>query len=183
VLNDVEEGLKRVMSIISDLRMFTHPDVSSQDLVEVTEIVAPALRFLSNDWKDSVRIEQKLTERQAIWANKNKLIHVTTNLLQNAIDALKSKTFPEGETPAIWIESRLEDDKSILVFRDNGPGIDAEHVGKIFDPFFTTKDVGKGMGLGLSICYRIVQEYGGKILVKTELGKYCEFTLEFPAKR
>ena len=57
-----------------------------------------------------------------------------------------------------------------------------EHLDKIFDPFFTTKDVGEGMGLGLSICYRIVQEYDGRISVKTEPGKFCEFTLEFPAK-
>jgi two-component system sensor histidine kinase PhcS len=56
------------------------------------------------------------------------------------------------------------------------------HVGKIFDPFFTTKDVGEGMGLGLSICYSIVQEYGGNISVKTEPGIFCEFTLEFPVK-
>jgi two-component system sensor histidine kinase PhcS len=66
--------------------------------------------------------------------------------------------------------------------RDNGPGIDAQHLDKIFDPFFTTKDVGEGMGLGLSICYRIVQENEGRISVKTEVGKYCEFTLEFPIK-
>jgi signal transduction histidine kinase len=69
-----------------------------------------------------------------------------------------------------------------LSIRDNGTGIDPKHVGKIFDPFFTTKDVGEGMGLGLSISYSIVQEYGGKISVKTEMGKFCEFTLEFPVK-
>ena len=71
---------------------------------------------------------------------------------------------------------------SILSVRDNGTGIDPKHLDKIFDPFFTTKDVGEGMGLGLSICYSIVQEYGGKISVKTEPGKFCEFTLEFPVK-
>ena len=53
---------------------------------------------------------------------------------------------------------------------------------KIFDPFFTTKDVGEGMGLGLSICYRIVEGYQGQITVKSEPGKFCEFTLEFPIK-
>ena len=64
--------------------------------------------------------------------------------------------------------------------RDNGQGIAPEIIGKVFDPFFTTKDVGEGMGLGLSICYRIMQEAKGRITVRTELGKLCEFKLEFP---
>jgi two-component system sensor histidine kinase PhcS len=71
---------------------------------------------------------------------------------------------------------------SIVTVRDNGPGIKSENVGKIFDPFFTTKDVGEGMGLGLSICYRIVRGYEGRIAVRSEVGKFCEFTLEFPVK-
>jgi C4-dicarboxylate-specific signal transduction histidine kinase len=109
------------------------------------------------------------------------LIHVLTNLLQNSLDALKKKSF-ENEKPTIWIDGRLENGHSILKIRDNGPGIGEENLDKIFDPFFTTKDVGEGMGLGLSICYRIVQEYEGKITVATERGKFCEFALEFPAK-
>ena len=161
--------------------MFTHPDTESRDQVEVPEVVAAALRFLSNEWKDKVRLEQHLAEHQTIWANKNKLIHVLVNLLQNSIDALKGKSFM-NEQPTIRIEGRLEPGKSIVVVRDNGTGISAEHLDKIFDPFFTTKDVGEGMGLGLAICYRIVQECEGRILVRTEPGKYCEFTLEFPAK-
>jgi len=182
ILTDVEDGLKRVQTIVSDLRMFTHPSTEQVDAVPVAEVVTPALRFLSNEWRDAVQIEQQLPEHQTIWANKNKLIQVLVNLLQNSLDALKSKSFAPDEKPTIRIEGRIENGHSILSVRDNGEGIDARHLDKIFDPFYTTKDVGEGMGLGLSICYSIVQECGGRIAVKTEPGKFCEFTLEFPVK-
>ena len=182
VLTDVEEGLKRVQTIVSDLRMFTHPNTDLLDPVPVAEVLTPALRFLSNESRDTVQIEQQIAAGQTIWANKNKLIQVLLNLLQNSIDALKTKTFADGEKPTIWIEGRVENGQSILSVRDNGTGIDTKHLDKIFDPFFTTKDVGAGMGLGLSICYRIVQESGGKISVKTEPGKFCEFIMEFPVR-
>jgi len=182
ILVDVEDGLKRVKNIISDLRMFTHPDTGSRDEVPVAEVVAAALRFLSNEWKDKVRIEQKLPEGQTVLANKNTLIHVLVNLLQNSLDALPNKTFSE-EGPTIWIEGRRERGKSILLVRDNGPGIEPQHLDKVFDPFFTTKDVGRGMGLGLTICYRIVQDCQGRIAVRTEPGRFCEFALEFPADK
>jgi two-component system, sensor histidine kinase PhcS len=182
VLADVEDGLKRVQTIVSDLRMFTHPNTEQLDPVPVAEVVTPALRFLSNEWRDAVQIEQKLAEHQTILANKNKLIQVMVNLLQNSLDALKTKSFAAGEKPTILIESHGENGQTVLSIRDNGTGIDTKHLDKIFDPFFTTKDVGAGMGLGLSICYSIVQEYRGKISVKTEPGKFCEFKLEFPVK-
>ncbi len=182
VITDIEDGLKRVQTIVSDLRMFTHPNTDLLDPVPVAEVITPALRFLSNESRDTVQIEQKIADKQTIWANKNKLIQVLLNLLQNSIDALKIKQFANGEKPTIWIEGRVENGQSILSVRDNGSGIDTKHLDKIFDPFFTTKDVGAGMGLGLSICYRIVHESGGKISVKTEAGKFCEFTLEFPVR-
>jgi signal transduction histidine kinase len=182
ILKDVEEGIKRVKTIVSDLRMFTHPETESRDQVEVSEALSSALRFLSNDWKDRVEIEQHLDPHQTVWANKNKMIHLFTNLLQNSLDALKTKNFDNGEKPTIQIKGQTANGRSIVSIHDNGPGIDSQHLDKIFDPFFTTKDVGEGMGLGLSICYRIVQDCDGRISVKTEKGKYCEFTLEFPAK-
>lgn len=182
ILRDVEEGISRVKTIVSDLRMFTHPETESRDQVELAGVITSALRFLSNEWRDGVRVEQNFDPHQTVLANKNKLIHVFTNLLQNSFDALKSKTFSDGEKPTVWIECRAGSGRSIVILRDNGPGIAAQHLDKIFDPFFTTKDVGEGMGLGLSICYRIIQECEGRISVKTESGKYCEFTLEFPLK-
>ena len=53
-------------------------------------------------------------------------------------------------------------------------------MGRIFDPFFTTRDVGEGVGLGLSICYKIIERHGGHVDVRTEFGKFCEFELSFP---
>jgi C4-dicarboxylate-specific signal transduction histidine kinase len=180
-LHDVEEGIKRVRTIVSDLKTFTHPDTEQVDPVEVSGIVASALKFLGSEWKDKVQIEQKLEEHLVIRGNRNKLLQVFVNLLQNSLDATKRKSFGT-EKPTIWIESKVEDDKSVVIIRDNGEGIDAGSLNKIFDPFFTTKDVGEGMGLGLSICYRIVTEYEGRISVRSERGNFCEFKLEFPIK-
>jgi signal transduction histidine kinase len=182
ILKDVEEGIARVKNIVSDLRTFTHPDAEGRDQIEVSEIVTSGLRFLSSEWRDKIKIEQHIPDHQSIWANKSKLIQVVVNLLQNSIDAMKRKKYPDGEAPEIRIEGRLEEGLSSLSIRDNGSGIDAAHIDKIFDPFFTTKDVGEGMGLGLSICYRIVQQYEGRIDVRSEPGKFCEFILEFPRK-
>lgn len=179
ILHEVEEGISRVKNIVLDLKSFTHPDTEQQDAIEVSTVVNLALRFLSNEWKDKIRIEQKLPEHLAIRGNRNKLVQVFVNMLQNSLDAIRCKKY-EGEKPAISIEGRVENKKTVIIVRDNGEGMDRETVAKVFDPFFTTKDVGEGMGLGLTICYRIVQEYEGRITVNSQKGKYSEFKLEFP---
>jgi C4-dicarboxylate-specific signal transduction histidine kinase len=181
VLKDVEEGITRVKTIVSDLRSFAYQNNEQLDEVNVKEVVASSLRFLSHEWKGKVQIIQNLAEGQTIGGNKNKLIQVVVNLLQNSMDAL-TPTAGKTEPPTVWIHSCVEHGKNRLSIRDNGEGITAENLGKVFDPFFTTKDVGEGMGLGLSICYRIVDECQGQITVKSEPGKFCEFTLEFPIK-
>jgi two-component system sensor histidine kinase PhcS len=180
IVNDIEEGLKRVRNIVSDLRTFTHSGNGEGEPVEAVDVANAALRFLGGEWRDSITIHQEIPESQSLWANRNKLIHVLVNLLQNAIDALREKPFAGDEKPQIWLAGKVEGNRSLILVRDNGPGIDTKIASKIFDPFFTTKEVGKGMGLGLSICYRIVQSFGGKISVQSEPGKFCEFTLDFP---
>ena len=88
-----------------------------------------------------------------------------------------------ADKPAIQISSRSAGGRSLIVIRDNGPGIALENLAKIFDPFFTTKDVGKGTGLGLSICFGIMRGYGGTISAASEPGKFSEFTLDLPANQ
>jgi signal transduction histidine kinase len=182
VLSDVEDGLERMKNIIFDLRSFTHPDASRQESVKITDVIRSSLRMLSSEWKDKVQIEQVLPPDLSCRANKNKLTQVFVNLLQNALDALKDK--PAGpEPPMIRIDGyreEREDGRVIVTVRDNGEGIEPKNLAKIFDPFFTTRDIGKGMGMGLSICYRIIQELNGNISVASERGKFCEFTIQLP---
>jgi two-component system sensor histidine kinase PhcS len=177
VVHDIDEGLQRVKNIVSDLRSFTHPDADHREVLKIADVTTAALRFLSNEWKDKVKIEPAVPPDLLCRVNKNKLTQVFVNLLQNSLDALKNKT----DGPAmIRISGSQENGKVIISVRDNGEGIEPQNIGKIFDPFFTTRDVGQGMGMGLSICYRIIQEHSGSISVNSERGKFCEFTVELP---
>jgi C4-dicarboxylate-specific signal transduction histidine kinase len=178
VMRDIEGGINRINYIVSDLRAFARADVTELETVPVLKVIDSALRFLSHEWRDRVQIEKDFPEGQTIWANRNQATQVLVNLLQNALDTLKSKTFPDTG-PTIWLRGVEADGASVITVRDNGEGIPPENLLKIFDPFFTTKDVGAGMGLGLSICYRLMQQHGGRIDVRSEPGQYSEFRLSF----
>jgi signal transduction histidine kinase len=181
VLGDIEGGINRIIHIVSDLRTFTRADVTAFETVPVLNMIESALRFLSHEWRENVQIERDIPAGQTIWANPNQAIQVLVNLLQNALDSLKSKDFA-GTGPTIWLRGVEADGESVIIIRDNGEGIAPENLSKIFDPFFTTKDVGAGMGLGLSICYRIMQQHRGRIDVRSEPGQYSEFKLAFPRR-
>ena len=181
ILRDIQDGMERISSIVSDLRTFTQPNVSQTEKIPVLEIVNSALRLLSNQWHDKVIIEKEIPEHQMIWANRNQVTQVIVNLLQNALHALEKKRFFES-VATIWIRGIEENGESLVIVRDNGEGIPPANLYKVFDPFFTTKDVGEGMGLGLSICYRIMKQHGGRIQVQSEPGTYSQFTLYFPRR-
>jgi two-component system sensor histidine kinase PhcS len=152
-------------------------------VVPFEEVLRVALRFVSGDVQGQIELVKNIPANLTLCVNRNKLIQVLGNLLQNAVDALKTKSFSNGEHPTITISGEVAGSRSRITIRDNGPGISKENLPKIFDPFFTTKDVGQGMGLGLGICYRIVQGFGGSISANSESGKFCEFTLDLPAEQ
>jgi signal transduction histidine kinase len=79
-------------------------------------------------------------------------------------------------------DTQLQDRDTYLkiMFIDNGPGISEENIGNIFDPFYTTKEPGKGTGLGLSVSFMIVEGFGGKMTVSSEIGEGSTFTLSLP---
>ncbi|MDX1951528.1 MAG: ATP-binding protein [Verrucomicrobiota bacterium] len=182
VVKDIEEGINRVRTIVSDLRAFTHPNTENFHETKLEPCIAAALRFLSHDWKEQVEIQNEVSHAVSFYGNEHQIIQVVLNLLQNSLDAMKGKQYGD-QKPTIHLSVDEIGDRLILKIRDNGPGIPPEVLPKIFDPFFTTKDVGEGMGLGLSICYKIMQSHQGRISVESELGSFTEFSLEFPVRR
>jgi C4-dicarboxylate-specific signal transduction histidine kinase len=145
ILKDVEDGLARVRTIVSDLRTFTHPGASfSLDSIPVADAVTSALRFVSQEGKDKVVIQTNLADQQVVWANKSTLIQVLINLLENSLDAVKGKEF-KADQPTIVITGRVEGNKSLLIVRDNGVGIDPKTWTKSLTRFYHQ---GRGPGHG-----------------------------------
>ena len=122
IVTDVEDGLKRVIAIVSDLRSFCHHDDTQVAEVDAAEAVEAALRFLSHECREKVTIEKRLPAGLTLLANRNKLIQVMVNLLQNSLDALNAKAFV-GEQPTIWIDGEAGPDQNTLRIRDNGTGL------------------------------------------------------------
>ena len=110
------------------------------------------------------------------------LNQVFINLLTNAIDALLEPV--EQLNKQILIQTEVVTPQQIRVrIRDNGSGITANIKNKIFDPFFTTKPVGKGVALGLAICYQIIKKHQGQITMHSQDGEGTEFVITLPFKQ
>jgi two-component system, sensor histidine kinase PhcS len=175
ITRDVGEGVDRVAAIVSDLRTFAHPDQRSLHPVSVDSVLSKAERFLARDISDHrIQLSIQSSTGIQILADDREILQVLINLLQNSIDALH-----ERPKPTIQISCRQVGTIVQLSVTDNGTGITQDQASKIFDPFYTTKEVGKGMGLGLSICYRMMQQMEGDIEVESIPGEYTRFTLIF----
>ena len=104
------------------------------------------------------------------------LQQVLANLIQNGIDAMDMADGQEPKT--LSITTSVDDDRIRLAVADRGTGIDPGHMDRIFDPFFTTKDVGKGLGLGLSLSANMIQDMGGRLSVSNRESVGACFTIE-----
>lgn len=177
ILNDVKDGIGRVSAIVSDLRSFSHPDGGSATAENLAEVVQNAARLMSNQLIDAqVDFDAEVPEHCLVVGDRNQIIQILINLIQNAIDASKSI-----ENPKITVHTSEANGRVYLHVRDNGCGIPPENLPKVFDPFFTTKQVGEGMGMGLSVSFRLINQMGGGIDVSSEVGQGTEFTLWLPS--
>ncbi len=130
-------------------------------------------------WKDeaeargtTIKIKEKLGKLPLLLGSRSELMEVLTNLIFNALDAMR-------QGGKISIRTEAKGNEVLLYFTDTGKGIPERIKDRIFDPFFTTKDP-KVSGLGLSVCYGIIKRHKGKIKVDSIKGKGTTFTISIP---
>jgi two-component system C4-dicarboxylate transport sensor histidine kinase DctB len=175
---DLIAGLaERMASITGHLKTFARKsDHGAREPVKVEGAIQGTLLLLESQIAAAgVRLELDIGPDLLVTGNPVQLEQVILNLMRNALDAVAGR--PE---PWIQIAARAAANSVSIVVSDNGPGIAPELVNRIFDPFFTTKGVGDGLGLGLSISYGIVQDFGGRIGARNRLEGGAELTVELP---
>ncbi|WP_430459716.1 sensor histidine kinase [Thalassolituus sp. LLYu03] len=170
------EGLERVKQIVADLKSFTRQDDGNKTVVDVNDCLRAALNILNNQTKYHAQVSVEYGEVPTIRGYFGKLNQVFVNLIANANQAVE-------ENGEIQIASSFQDGWIEVSIRDNGHGIEEEHMKYLFTPFFTTKPVGQGTGLGLSISHNAVEEHGGDILVQSKVGVGTTFTVRLPVPK
>jgi signal transduction histidine kinase len=171
----IDQSLTRITDLVQAVKTYSFMDQAPMQEVDIHEGLDSTLTMLHHKLKQrSVTVIREYDPRlPRVCAYGSELNQVWTNLIDNAIDALESG----GQ---ITLRTTCENDMVLVQVRDNGPGIPTGVLAHIFDPFFTTKEVGKGTGLGLDICYRIVvNKHKGDIRVDSRPGDTC-FEVRLP---
>ncbi len=173
VIAESLQGAERVTKIVSDLRSFSRVDAMESEPMALSVCMDSALNICRNGMKYAATIRKEYAPIPEVLCNPGQLNQVFLNLLVNAGQAIS----PPGE-----ITLRCWHDEGFVYasVTDNGEGIPEEVRERLFEPFFTTKDVGKGIGLGLSVSYEIIKNHQGEILVASEMGKGSTFTVKLP---
>jgi two-component system sensor histidine kinase PhcS len=178
-LTDAKQGMQRVQYIVSDLKTFAYrksgvDHESSQFLFE--RALDSSVRLVGHEVK-GIKINRQLTPDTLVRGDEAAIIGVLINLLSNAALAMRKGATPQ---PTIEVSAEADGDRLRVAVRDNGPGITPENISRVFEPFFTTREVGQGLGLGLSICYSVIQRHGGLLAAESVPGEWTRFTFDLP---
>ena len=161
-------GAKRTSEIVKSLRLFTRLDEDDKKIIDLHESIDSTLLLLYNKYKDFIEVEKAYANIPPVSCYPAKINQVFMNILSNAIEAIELKD-QKRKRELIHVQTgsvkENQNDYASVKIADTGIGIPENILDKIFDPFFTTKEIGKGVGLGLSICKSIVEEHNGKIMV------------------
>jgi signal transduction histidine kinase len=185
--NDVRKSLKilsdinsvtlkasdRIDRITNALRNFSRLDESDRKRVDLHEGIESTLTILPVPEDKDIRIVKDFGTLPELTCYPRQLNQVFMNLLLNGVEAIQ-------EEGTITISTFTQDNWAVIRFSDTGEGISKEKQDRIFDPGYTSRGVGVGTGLGLPICYRIIESHKGKIEISSTEGIGTEVSVYLP---
>lgn len=179
-LKGISELTDRMGRIIKNLRTYARNEPVALRAVPVNQAIAESLALMDARIRaENIDVSVDLPATDAIaTAGAVRLQQVLVNLISNALDAMQQA--PEKR---LFLSVKTTAAEVMIRVRDTGGGIVQEDIDKLFDPFFSTKDVGEGMGLGLSITYGIIKQFGGDISAANHPDGGASFTVTLIAAK
>ncbi len=178
-LQEIVANADKMATIIGYLRTFVRKSTEQHEWTDIHATIEEALKMLSRQFASrGIEVRRDFhPELPSVYANPLQLEQVFINLATNARDAIEAAGRGRG---VIEIRTRSVGELVEIEFRDDGIGMDSRTKAKAFNPFFTTKEVGRGMGLGLSLSYGMISKLQGSIVVESEVGRGTAFFVRVP---
>ena len=177
----METETRRISRIVSNLLTFSRQSQMRSTQLNINRLIEKTLLLNSNLLKiNNIKVKDLMDPKLPdLTGSEDQIQQVFMNIVSNAAKAMESDG--KGEL-SITTRYSSENGNITVLFKDTGVGIPDENFSKLYEPFFTTKKKGKGVGLGLSVAYGIIQEHDGSIYVQSEKGNGTTFIIKFPLK-
>jgi signal transduction histidine kinase len=175
LMQKIEHQVRRTRTLVSSLLSFAKQVPAEKTLVDINALVQTAVKLCLPQMRaPNVQVHTNFEkELPRVLGDSNQLLQVCLHVTNNALHALTDT----GGT--LTVSARVQDASVLLEFSDDGAGM--QEPDRVFDPFYTTRPVGQGPGLGLSVCYGIIQEHNGKITCQNRPEGGAIFRIELPA--
>jgi PAS domain S-box-containing protein len=188
-LQEVYSAGKRAKDLVKQILAFARQSEEKRSPVKPSVVAKEILKFIRSTIPTTIKIQQDIESDALIMGNATQVHQVLMNLCTNAAyamddsggvlsvslkDVVLDKGLVAGMRPGDYVEIKVS---------DTGVGITPESIDKIFEPYFTTKGPGEGTGMGLAMVQGVVESYGGKITVDSQLEKGTTFTIYLPSTK
>ncbi|MDE1948454.1 MAG: CHASE domain-containing protein [Burkholderiales bacterium] len=171
-----EEGMQRVKGIVEGLKDFSRPGESGLAWTDLNQCLRRTLELAAPQIQAKAEVQADYGTLPEIECEPSALGQVFLAVLVNAAQAIDGRG-------TIRLRTRSEGENVVVEIEDDGCGIAAQHLSRVFDPFFTTRPPGQGTGMGLALCYAIVNRHGGRIEAHSTEGRGTTLRISLPANR
>ncbi len=179
--DSIFDSLNRISNIVNNMKNFLHKSEDKKEYCNLEKIIDNSINLVKTPFNNhEVTLSKNIMDTNLVgFVNKLKMEQVLVNLFKNALDAISENNTSNGR---VTVTLGKEEDSNYvnITVSDNGPGISQDLHQEIFTAFYTSKEVGKGTGLGLYICTKIVNAMQGQIFLESEPNKGTSFRIQLP---